>query len=96
MSYINRSELQQRITDECDNNPTFREHLISNPHIAVGELIGMDIPATVNITVHEESLTDIHLVLESDIASALSESDLELVSGGLWGGGSFPSTNCGR
>jgi hypothetical protein len=41
----------------------------------------MQIPESVRITIHEESPADIHLVIASD--SALSESDLELVSGGV-------------
>ena len=41
----------------------------------------MSIPDSIRITVHQESPTDIHLVVPAD--STLSETDLELVSGGI-------------
>jgi hypothetical protein len=45
----------------------------------------MPIPEHIRITVHEESMSDIHLVISSD--ARLSETDLELVAGGVnWRG----------
>ena len=47
----------------------------------------MPLPEMVKVSVHEESLTDIHLVIPAARSGgALAEEDLELVAGGsCWG-----------
>lgn len=80
-----RADLLQRISQQSIEDPEFRVRLLADPRGVIGEMIGVSIPETINVTVHEETLTDIHLVLENNSA-ALSEDDLELVSGG-WNGG---------
>jgi hypothetical protein len=50
------------------------------------EVIGFDIPETVQVVLHEESLTQIHLTIPS--IDALSDADLELVAGGVYWSGS--------
>ena len=47
----------------------------------LSEIIGFDIPASVQVVVHEESLTQIHLTIPS--RESLSDADLELVAGGV-------------
>ena len=50
----------------------------------ISEVVGFDIPDTVQVVLHEESLTQIHLTIPA--AEALTDADLELVSGGgMWG-----------
>lgn len=84
MSELSRAELNNLISARSASDPAFHSQLLSDPRSVLGEIVGIDIPDTVSITVHEETLTDIHLVLERGNAP-LSETDLELVSGG-WSG----------
>jgi hypothetical protein len=78
---IDRSNINQAIDDRIAADPAFRAQLQADPHAALAALTGMTIPESVRITVHEESPADIHLVIAAD--SALNDSDLELVSGGV-------------
>lgn len=78
---IDRTNVNQAIDDRIAADPAFRAELQANPHAALAALTGMNIPDSVRITVHEESPADIHLVIAAD--SALNDSDLELVSGGV-------------
>jgi hypothetical protein len=58
----------------------------------LSEVVGFDIPESVQVVLHEESLTQIHLTIPA--SEALSDADLELVAGAGWefGGG---ACNCG-
>ena len=58
------------------------------------EVIGFDIPDTVEVELHEESLTQIHLTIPA--SEALSDADLELVAGAGWefGGGASTRGGC--
>ena len=58
----------------------------------LSEVVGFDIPESVQVVLHEESLTQIHLTIPA--SEALSDADLELVAGAGWefGGG---AGNCG-
>jgi hypothetical protein len=78
---IDRTNIDQAIAERLDADPDFRAALVNDPRAALSELTGMQIPESVRVTVHEESVAGIHLVIPSD--SALSEADLELVSGGI-------------
>ena len=80
MSYT-RSSIDQAIADRIAEDPGFRAALMSDPKAALAALTGTQIPEGIRVTVHEESPTDIHLVMPGD--DALSDSDLELVSGGV-------------
>ncbi|MFM7599305.1 MAG: hypothetical protein ACKO70_13205, partial [Actinomycetota bacterium] len=75
-----------------------REALIANPQAVLSEIVGFDIPDSVQVVLHEESLTQIHLTVPAD--EALTDTDLELVAGAGWpptcgesGGGSC--STCG-
>lgn len=84
MSYT-RSSIDQAIADRIAEDPGFRAALMSDPKAALASLTGTQIPDSIRITVHEESPADIHLVIPA--ASALADSDLELVAGAGWGVG---------
>ncbi|MFM8774889.1 MAG: hypothetical protein ACKOFP_13935, partial [Actinomycetota bacterium] len=57
-----------------------------DPRGVVAEVVGFDIPENVQVVLHEESLTQIHLTIPA--AANLSDADLELVAGGrgFWDG----------
>lgn len=83
MSIPTRAELDGMIRERLASDPEFRAALIADPRAAVSALVGIDLPDVVTVTVHEESLTDLHLVLPAVPSGAeLSDRDLELVSGG--------------
>lgn len=92
MADMTREELQIRIAEALAQDPQFRDRLVSDPRAVVSELTGLSMPEAVKVTVHQESLSDIHLVIPAS-SSALSEEDLELVAGGAaWGN---PCQACG-
>jgi hypothetical protein len=84
MSVPTRAELNDLIQERLASDPEFRATLTSDPRSAISELVGVDVPAAVKLTVHQESLTDIHIVLPATTAAEgeFSEDDLELVAGG--------------
>lgn len=63
-------------------NPAFRDTLLADPRAVLSEVIGFDIPDTVQVVLHEESLTHIHLTIPA--SENLSDTDLELVAGAGW------------
>ncbi|MFM7598919.1 MAG: NHLP leader peptide family RiPP precursor [Actinomycetota bacterium] len=80
MAVPSRSEVEAIIAERIAADPAFREALIANPQAVLSEIVGFSIPDTVQIVLHEESLTQIHLTLPA--ADALTDTDLELVAGG--------------
>lgn len=85
MAIPTRAELDALLRDRLASDPDFRAALLADPRAAISGLVGMDIPDVVTVNVHEESLTDIHVVLPSPARASgeISEDDLELVAGGL-------------
>lgn len=83
MAVPTRAGLDAAISERLASDPAFREALIADPRAAVSELLGVELPDAVTITVHEESLTDVHLVIPAHNAEGqISEDELELVAGG--------------
>ena len=80
MAVPTRSEVEAIIAERIAADPGFREALLANPQAVLSEVIGLDIPDDVQIVLHEESLTQIHLVMPA--AEALTDDDLELITGG--------------
>jgi hypothetical protein len=81
MAVPTHSEVEAIIAERIAADPAFRDALIADPRGVISEIIGFEIPDSVQVVLHEESLTQIHLTIPS--AEALSEADLELVAGGL-------------
>ena len=74
------SEMRAKIVGKAAEDADFRARLLSDPKGAVGQELGVTIPASLSIEVHEESGTTAHLVLPPD--SKLKEGDLQAVAGG--------------
>ena len=73
-------EMQARIVGKAAEDAKFRARLLSDPKGAIGQELGVTIPASLSIAVHENSAETVHLTLPPD--SKLSESDLEQATGG--------------
>lgn len=85
MAIPTRAELDALVRDRLASDPDFRAALLADPRATLSELVGITIPDAVTVTVHEESLTDIHLVLPAPraLGGEIAEDDLELVAGGV-------------
>ena len=82
MSIPTRDEVSKTINDKLATDPAFREALLADPRAALSDATGVQIPDFVTVTVHEESLTDVHLVIPAAAGDEIAEEDLELVAGG--------------
>ncbi|MFM9049838.1 MAG: NHLP leader peptide family RiPP precursor [Actinomycetota bacterium] len=80
MAFRTRSEVEAMLAERIAADPAFRDALLADPRGIVAETVGFDIPDNVQIVLHEESLTQIHLTIPA--AEDLSDADLELVAGG--------------
>jgi hypothetical protein len=76
-----RSQVEAIIAERIAADPSFRDTLLADPRAVLSEVVGFDIPDTVQVVLHEESLTQIHLTVPS--SENLSDADLELVAGGI-------------
>ena len=85
MAIPTRAELDAMLRDRLASDPDFRDAILADPRAAVSGLVGVEIPDVVTVTVHEESLTDVHVVLPAAARSEgeIHEDDLELVAGGV-------------
>lgn len=82
-----RAEVESIIAERIAADPGFRDTLLADPRGVLSEIVGFEIPETVSVVLHEESLTQIHLTIPA--SDSLSDSDLELVAGGVcWSDGS--------
>ncbi|MFM7211824.1 MAG: NHLP leader peptide family RiPP precursor [Actinomycetota bacterium] len=84
MDVPTRSEVEAMIAERIAADPGFRETLLANPRAGLAEVIGLDIPDSIQVVLHEESLTQIHLTIP--FAGTLSDADLNLAAGGDVGG----------
>jgi len=87
-----RSDVDQLVREHLASVPEFRARLLADPRAVVSELIGTAVPESVEIEVHEESLTHVHLVLPcASRRGELVDADLELVAGGTcWSNSGSP------
>jgi hypothetical protein len=81
MEMPSRVEAERRLRERADADPAFRADLIADPKAAIESEFGVPVPDGVNVQVHEESLSELHLVLPVS-SDDLSDAELEAVSGG--------------
>ncbi len=74
-------EMRGKIVGRATEDAEFRSRLLGDPKGAIGQELGVPIPASMSIQVHQDSAATAHLVLPPD--SKLSEKDLQGVAGGL-------------
>ena len=74
------NEMRMNILGKAADDADFRAKLLSNPNAAISEELGITIPASMTINVHEENADTAHLVIPP--GSKLNENDLRAVAGG--------------
>ena len=73
-------EMRMKIVGRATEDADFRARLLSDPKGAIGQELGVTMPASLSVEVHEEGDATAHLILPPD--SKLSEADLQAVAGG--------------
>ena len=74
------NEMRAKIVGKAAEDAEFRARLLGDPKGAIGQELGVAIPASMSIEVHEEDRATAHLVLPPD--SKLGVGDLAEVAGG--------------
>ena len=75
-------EMRTKVVDRAAGDADFRALLLSDPKEALEQELGVAIPASMSIRVHEDDATTAHLVLPPD--SKLSQDDLQAAAGGTF------------
>jgi len=73
-------ELRQELVEKCAAEDGFRDQLVEDPRGAIKNALGIELPDTFSVEVHEESATAAHIVLPP--MATLDVDDLEVVAGG--------------
>ena len=88
-----------KIIEKAVEDMDFRARLVTDPKSVISEELGRPVPDGVNIQVHENSATTMHLVLppsgsltdeELAVAAAANGGDPSQPGLGGWGSGSLP------
>lgn len=74
-----QQELRNQLLSRAADDESFRSLLLSDPKAAVKSAFGVDAPDKITIHVHEETSTNVHLVVPSH--DQLSDEELEALSG---------------
>lgn len=73
-------QMRTRVVDRASTDAEFRTLLLADPKQAIRQEVGVAIPESMSVFVHEDSAEVAHLALPP--SSRLSYSDLAQVSGG--------------
>ena len=74
-------EMLQQIVDKSALNADFRQQLLADPKTTVCQELGITMPESMNIKVHESDMQTVHLALPPD--PHITEEQLEAISAGL-------------
>lgn len=74
-------EMRAQLTRKAAEDPEFRQQLINDPKGALSSELGITIPDSMEIKVHESSLQTVHLALP--VTGDMTEEQLEAISAGL-------------
>ncbi len=73
-------EMRAELIGRAAQDEGFRAQLIDDPKTAIKDALGIDVPESVSVFVHEESATTAHLVLPP--GANLSDAELASVAAG--------------
>ena len=74
-------QMLQQIVEKSALDSDFRQQLLSDPKTTISEELGITIPDSMTIKVHESDMQTVHLALPPD--PNITEEQLEAVSAGL-------------
>ena len=74
-------EMLQQIVEKSAVDTDFRQRLITDPKTTISGELGISIPDSMNIRVHESDMQTVHLALPPD--PNITEEQLEAISAGL-------------
>ena len=75
------AEMRAEITQRAAADPAIRQRLVESPKQAIAEVLGVEIPNSFKVQVHEEDETTAHLVLPPP--ATLDAAALEAVTAGF-------------
>ena len=74
-------EMRKQLIDRAEDDVAFRGRLLAEPRAVVEEEFGIEVPESVELRVHEDSGSAMHLVLPPE--PKLDMQELGTASGGL-------------
>ena len=74
-------EMLRQIVEKSALDADFRQQLLADPKGTIGDELGITIPDSMNIVVHESDMQTVHLALPPN--PHITEEQLEAVSAGL-------------
>lgn len=74
-------DMLKQIVDKSALDSDFRQKLLDDPKTTISQELGITIPDSMNIRIHESDMQTVHLALPPD--PNITEEQLEAVSAGL-------------
>ena len=74
-------EMLRQIVDKSALDTEFRQQLLSDPKSTITEELGITMPESMNVVVHESDMQTVHIALPPD--PNITEEQLEAISAGL-------------
>lgn len=74
-------QMLQQIIEKSSVDESFRQALLNNPKATICDELGITIPESMTIKVHESDMQTVHLALPPD--PNITEEQLEAISAGL-------------
>jgi hypothetical protein len=83
-----RHQADEILLAKAAQDAEFRRELLADPRAAIKAVLGVQLPADIQVTVLEETDRNLYLVLPAKASDELSDEELDQVTGGATGGGS--------
>ena len=58
-----RTEIEKLLIERIETDFEFRDRLRTNSHNALSDVLGMNLPTEIKVSVHEESRSELHIVI---------------------------------
>ncbi len=77
-----RTALEDRLIARATTDNAFRQLLLRDARVAIRQELGITVPDGVQVRVHDETPTELHLVLPAPRTDELSDRELDQVAAG--------------